>query len=96
MTCVPSRNEPFGIVVLESWDATKAVVATDAVKIVDNFQNGVLSYRNPDSIAWGINYALDGLDSRTPSMGSNGKKLVKTKFSWDTIARNTVDVYSKI
>ncbi|WMW25471.1 glycosyltransferase family 4 protein [Methanolobus sediminis] len=96
MTCVPSRNEPFGIVVLESWDATKAVVATDAVNIVDNFQNGILSYRNPESIAWGINYALDGLDSRTPGMGSNGKKLVKTKFSWDTIAKNTVDAYNKI
>ena len=25
---VPSRNEPFGIVILEAWSASKAVVAT--------------------------------------------------------------------
>lgn len=96
MTCVPSRNEPFGIVVLESWDANKAVIATDAVNLIDNFQNGVISYRTPESIAWGLNYALEGLDSATPLMGYNGKKLVNTKFSWDTIARNTVDVYRKM
>lgn len=95
MTCVPSRNEPFGIVVLESWDANKAVVATDAVNIVDHFENGVISYRTPESIAWGLNYAMDGLDSATHAMGNNGKQLVKTKFSWDTVARNTIQVYER-
>ncbi|WP_292466449.1 glycosyltransferase family 4 protein [Methanolobus sp.] len=95
MTCVPSRNEPFGIVVLESWDANKAVIATDAVNIVDNFQNGLISYRTPESIAWGLNYALGGLDSETPLMGNNGKELVNTKFCWENIARNTIDVYNK-
>ncbi len=96
MTCVPSRNEPFGIVVLESWDANKAVVTTDAVNIVDNFRNGVISYRTPESIAWGINYALDGLDSVTLDMGCHGKNLVRTKFSWDNIAINTADIYRKV
>ena len=36
MMCVPSRNEPFGVVVLEAWDACKPVVATDAVSIINN------------------------------------------------------------
>ena len=26
LMCVPSRNEPFGVVVLEAWDACKPVV----------------------------------------------------------------------
>ena len=26
--CVPSRNEPFGIVVLEAWSANKPVIVT--------------------------------------------------------------------
>lgn len=30
LVCVPSRNEPFGMIVLEAWDAGKPVVATEA------------------------------------------------------------------
>ena len=29
VVCVPSRNEPFGIVLLEAWSAGKPVVATN-------------------------------------------------------------------
>jgi len=34
LVCVPSRNEPFGVIVLEAWDAGKSVVATEAVSII--------------------------------------------------------------
>ena len=34
LVCVPSRNEPFGMIVLEAWDAGKPVVATEAVSII--------------------------------------------------------------
>jgi glycosyltransferase involved in cell wall biosynthesis len=37
--CVPSRNEPFGMVVLEAWDAKKPVVATEAISIINNFRD---------------------------------------------------------
>lgn len=89
--CVPSRNEPFGIVVLEGWDAGKNIVATDAVTIIDNFMDGVLVYRNPDSIAWGINYVLDNLHD--DKFGKAGRELIKNKFNWDIIAEKTVEVY---
>ncbi|MFA7037426.1 MAG: glycosyltransferase family 4 protein, partial [Methanosarcina sp.] len=42
LVCVPSRNEPFGIVVLEAWDAQKPVVASDAVALVENFRTGII------------------------------------------------------
>jgi glycosyltransferase involved in cell wall biosynthesis len=61
LVCVPSRNEPFGIVVLEAWDAKKPVVATDAVALVDNFRTGVVAYKEPSSIAWCLNYVLEQL-----------------------------------
>jgi len=61
LVCVPSRNEPFGIVVLEAWDAKKPVVASDAVALVENFQTGVITHKEPSSIAWGLNYVLKGL-----------------------------------
>jgi glycosyltransferase involved in cell wall biosynthesis len=96
MACVPSRNEPFGIVVLEAWDACKPVIATDAVHLVDNFSNGIVGYKSPESIAWGINYAMGGLDSSTKKMGENGKKLVETKYNWKTIAKSTLQTYRNI
>jgi glycosyltransferase involved in cell wall biosynthesis len=58
LVCVPSRNEPFGIIVLEAWDAGKPVVATEAVSIIRNFEDGLLAYIQPESIAWCINRLL--------------------------------------
>jgi len=95
LACVPSRNEPFGIVVLEAWDARKPVIATDAVHLIDNFSNGITGYKNPESIAWCINYSMGDLDS-TKKMGRNGKKLVEMKYNWDRIADDTVKVYQRL
>lgn len=93
LVCVPSRNEPFGIVVLEAWDAKKPVLVTDAVALVDNFKTGVVVYKNPKSIAWGLNYVLEGLaKNRT---GEKGHALMKSKYNWDSIALNTLKVYKK-
>ena len=57
LICTPSRNEPFGVVVLEAWDACKPVVATEAVSIIKNFET-VDCYIQPESIAWCINRLL--------------------------------------
>ncbi|WP_209683289.1 glycosyltransferase family 4 protein [Methanohalophilus levihalophilus] len=90
--CVPSRNEPFGIVVLEGWDAEKNIVATDAVTIIDNFFDGVLVFQNPDSIAGGINYVLDNLHD--DKFGKAGRELIKNKYNWYKIAEKTAEVYA--
>ena len=92
--CVPSRNEPFGIVVLEGWDACKNIVATNAVNIIDNFENGILVYQNPESIAWGINYVLDNLSDN--KLGLNGHQLIRSKYNWKNIANQTTEVYKNV
>jgi glycosyltransferase involved in cell wall biosynthesis len=93
LVCVPSRNEPFGIVVLEAWDAKKPVVASDAVALVENFRTGVIAYKDPSSIAWGLNYVLEGLDHNR--MGEKGYDLLKKRYNWKTIAEKTLEVYKK-
>lgn len=93
LVCVPSRNEPFGIVVLEAWDAKKPVVVTDAVALVDNFKTGVVAYKSPESIAWALDYVLDGFGRNR--MGEKGFSLMKSKYNWDLIASDTLKVYEK-
>ncbi len=94
LVCVPSRNEPFGIVVLEAWDAKKPVVASDAVALVDNFKTGIIAHREPSSIAWGLNYVIEGLGRN--KMGEKGYDLLKHKYNWKTIAKKTFELYNKI
>jgi glycosyltransferase involved in cell wall biosynthesis len=94
--CVPSRNEPFGIVVLEAWSAGKPVVATakgGPNEIVWHDVNGYKIQDNPESIAWGIGTLFHDFD-HARWMGRNGRTTVETAFSWDVIAEETLNVYN--
>jgi glycosyltransferase involved in cell wall biosynthesis len=89
---VPSRNEPFGIVVLEAWDAGKPVIGTEAVGLIDNFRNGIKAYLSPESIAWCINHVIDNPEYLR-RMGEEGRRDVERLYDWNTIADDTIDVY---
>jgi len=95
ITCVPSRNEPFGVVVLEAWDAGKPVVATEAVSIIHNFEDGVLAYIQPQSIAWGVNYLLQH-PKEMKEMAYAGRRRMQAECSWNPIANKTEEVYKKV
>jgi glycosyltransferase involved in cell wall biosynthesis len=93
--CVPSRNEPFGIVVLEAWSAGKPVVTTDVGgpnEFVHHEFDGLKIAPHPDSIAWGLDALLSDFD-RARWMGANGRKAVVQLFAWDTIVTQTLAVY---
>lgn len=92
LMCVPSRNEPFGVVVLEAWDACKPVVATEAVSIINNFQDGLLAYIQPESIAWCINRLLENPEEMK-KLAVAGCSRINAEFSWDRISKRTEDVY---
>jgi len=83
IVCIPSRNEPFGLILLEAWSAGKPVVATDNGGLgenIKNFVDGIKVFESPESIAWGINYLLDN-PSVSKQLGDNGRKKLK-KFFW--------------
>jgi len=94
--CVPSRNEPFGIVILEAWSAGKPVIATTnggPNEIIWHDVNGLKIQDNPQSIAWGIGTLFEDFD-HARWMGHNGRMTVETAFSWDSIADETLNVYA--
>ncbi|MEW6592320.1 MAG: glycosyltransferase family 4 protein [Candidatus Hadarchaeota archaeon] len=97
MVCIPSRNEPFGIVLLEAWSTGRPVVACDVGGLgenIENFVNGIKVYPNPDSIAWGINYLLDNPDEMKKI--SEGAKTSVNKFSWTNVLNLVMECYNKV
>jgi glycosyltransferase involved in cell wall biosynthesis len=98
VVCVPSRNEPFGIVILEAWSAGKPVVATrngGPQELVSHGHDGYLVYDSPSSICWGISQIFGNFD-HARWMGQNGRVKAAYGFSWDTVAARTEDIYREL
>jgi len=97
IVCLPSRNEPFGIALLEAWAAEKPVVAADVGGLgenIENFVDGVKVYTNPDSVAWGINYLLDSPDAMR-KIAEGGARKVR-EFSWEKAIARLIGTYSEV
>jgi glycosyltransferase involved in cell wall biosynthesis len=95
IVAIPSRNEPFGIVVLEAWAAGKPVVATLAGgprEFIWHDVNGFLVDTNPGGLAHGIGSLLADHD-HCRALGTNGRRAVEEKFNWDNVAAYTEGVY---
>ena len=95
VVCVPSRNEPFGIVILEAWSAAKSVVATKnggPDEYVWHEVNGLKIHPHPESIAWGLGTLFTDFEWAR-WMGRNGRIAVETVFNWDTVGDQVLSVY---
>jgi glycosyltransferase involved in cell wall biosynthesis len=98
IVAVPSRNEPFGIVILEGWSALKPVVSTKRggpAEFVWHGVNGLQVDDTVDSVAWGLGTLLAD-HNRCRWMGRNGRAAVDAVFSWDSIAEQTEEVYASV
>lgn len=95
VVCVPSRNEPFGIVILEAWSAGKPVVSTrngGPEEFVWHNVNGLKVYADTNSIAWGLGTLFTNFEWAR-WMGHNGRVAAQTAFTWDAVAEQTLRVY---
>jgi glycosyltransferase involved in cell wall biosynthesis len=98
LVCVPSRNEPFGIVILEAWSARKPVVATrngGPAEFIKHQNTGLMVSDDCHSIGRGVGAVLaDKSEGRR--MGCNGRREAESRFSWNTVAIATERVYQSV
>jgi glycosyltransferase involved in cell wall biosynthesis len=95
VVCMPSRNEPFGIVVLEAWSAGKPVLASQnggPAEYVRHEANGLKIYPCCESVVWGVDRMFSD-PIRARQMGRNGRKTVQQRFTWDTITEQMLATY---
>jgi len=104
MAVFPSVYEPFGIVALEAMSMEKPVVVgasgvsgmREIVIPAGPDQCGFhVNPNDPPDIAWGIINTLQDPQRRV-QLGQNGRKRVLQEFTWDIIAKRTVQVYTEL
>ncbi|MCG7854292.1 MAG: glycosyltransferase family 4 protein [Methanoregulaceae archaeon] len=98
LVVIPSRNEPFGLVLTEAWSAERCVVATDVGGLsenIDNFTDGIKVPVRADSIAWAISYIIED-PVRIRSMGRAGRRKVVSRFNWEKVGGMMEDVYYRL
>lgn len=95
----PSHYEPFGIVALEAMATGTPVVAGDAGGFRETINNGTNGLKatpgNPASIAEQVCLLLTNPDLHN-SLVKNSLEEIQTKYSWNSIARKTIELYRSI
>lgn len=101
----PSIYEPLGIVNLEAMACGTAVVASDVggiPEVVVDGETGVLVHYDEQAVddfesglADAVN-KLAGDKDLTARYGNAGRRRAVDKFSWATIAAQTVDIYASL
>ena len=96
--CLPSVNESFSRVIMESWLCSTSVLVHDKCKVTTHHciqSNGGLYFQNYDEFEACLKYFLEHSEIRK-KMGENGKKYVLENFSWDKVINNYSNFISKI
>jgi glycosyltransferase involved in cell wall biosynthesis len=98
MVCAPSRYEPFGIVSLEGMSMRKPVLVGRGGlrEAVVEGENGF--YCEPDDAHDLASKALKILNDQelAARLGENGRERVMKHFTWDKIARDTIEIYQNV
>ena len=94
--CLPSRKEPFGIVLLEALSFGLPVVATAVGGVPEVLGGGSLGYLvgpdDPEALAAALNKAAK---QGPPAPPEHLKKVVRERYDWGVITARYLSVYEQ-
>jgi len=93
-----SRLEAFGIVQLEAMACSTAVLCSDIPgpnAVMDRGKSGLIfESRNAKALSGALIKMMSDPE-KAKEMGRYGRKLVETKYNWDTIANQVLSIYEE-
>lgn len=96
---LPSRHEPFGIVVLEAWAAACPVIASNVgglQQLVHDGKNGLhFASGDKDGLIAAIVRMRDDSNFRDQSV-TNGQADIAEKYTWSQIADQLESIYQQV
>jgi glycosyltransferase involved in cell wall biosynthesis len=98
LLCLPSIQESFGGVYAEAWCFRKAVIGgriPPIASVIDDGVNGLLTSQDPNELAEKMSFLLSN-PAKCEAMGNAGWNKVQEKYTWERLARKTLDVYEQL
>jgi len=93
---LPSRSEGLPVAILEAWSYGLPVAMTAACNLPIGFAEGaaVEVGLEPVALAVGLKDFLSLPGAKLRALGSRGRQLTQTLFSWEYVAKQMMEVYS--
>jgi glycosyltransferase involved in cell wall biosynthesis len=96
---LPSKSEPFGIVIIEAMACKKPVVAScvgGIPEIIENGENGIMvDPHDPSDLARAIETLLKNPALRE-SLGTKGHRTVQQRFTHETMGRQYHSLFTRL
>lgn len=96
---LPSRHEPFGIVILEAWSAGLPVLASNVGGIphfVANGEDALLFNPNDDHSLIQAFRELSTNTGLAQRLGEAGRCKARTEYDWDVITQKLLTIYEDV